>query len=137
MIVIYVSNKDAVVEFGNAPAVGDSSEVGAIASLEFYKGELEIVCLAMTEPLTHEEGETFNVQITPDRSIISYGMSMIGQAPIGRLDDYEPTGNGDGMRPVPTDWCVDLVDTCKPMIEGIYKAVHICHCVRVSLPVAA
>ena len=53
MIVIYVSNKDAVVEFGNAPAVGDSSEVGAIASLEFYKGELEIVCLAMTEPLTH------------------------------------------------------------------------------------
>lgn len=136
MLVVYLSNEKELIQWGNAPLVGDVSPVGAVASLEFYKGELETVCVALAAPITHEEDETLNVKIAPDRSIINYGWSMIGRAPTGRLMNYEPTNHETLMRPVPSDWCVDRVDTCKPLETGTYQAVHFCHCVKVDLPVA-
>ena len=139
MLVVYSNNEDTTIEWGNAPKRWSISPLGKVVSIEFYRGELETVCIALTERKTYadKESHTLDIQLAPDRSIISYGYSMIGRPPTGRLDDYEPTGNGDEMRTVPTDWCVDLIDNCKPMGDCTYKAIHVCHCVRVSLPVAA
>lgn len=138
MLIVYLSNEDNFIQSHDAPPlIGETCSLGAIASLEFYKGELETVCLALTEPKTYaDSSHTFDIQLTPDRSIIKYGWSMIGRAPTGRLMNYEPTSHETLMRPVPSDWCVDRVDTCKPLETGTYKAVHICHCVKVDQPVA-
>ena len=208
MLVVYMNGENTTVERGAAPKRWDISPLGKVVSIEFYKGELDIVCIALTnlaararetDPLVEKlasneyesispqaltlddwiklavllykeefvslhpgiaastmvtriqsllvdaaigiedtefinmltqgvkHGETFNIQLAPDRSIISYGYSPTGAAPTGRL----ATDNGQ--------WSVDLIDTCKPMVEdqGRYKAIHLCHCVRVSLPVAA
>ena len=128
MLVVYMNGENTKVEWGNAPKRWDISPLGKVVSIEFYKGELEFVCIAWTN-LTPKPKEllTLNIQIAHDRSIISYGYSPTGAAPTGRLT------TGDGQ------WSVDLIDTCKPMVEGEgrYKAIHLCHCVRVSLPVAA
>ena len=133
MLVVYMNGENTTVERGAAPKRWDISPLGKVVSIEFYKGELDIVCIALTN-LTAKptEDETFNIQLGSDRSIISYGYSQTGAAPTGRLTT-------DEMFPVPTEWSVDLIDTCKPIIEdqGHYKAIHLCHCVRVSLPVAA
>lgn len=139
MLVVYMSNEDSFIKSHDAPPlIGEICTLGAISSLEFYKGELEMICLALTEPKTYADSSshTFDIQLKPDRSIIRYGWSMIGRPPTGRLDNYEPTGEDDGMRAIPSDWCVDKVDTCKPLETGTYKAVHICHCVKVDQPVA-
>ena len=128
MLVVYMNGENTTVERGNAPKRWDISPLGKIVSIEFYKGELDIVCIALTNLAAEPtEGETFSIQIAHDRSIISYSYSPTGQAPTGRLT------TGDGQ------WSVDLIDTCKPMVEGEgrYNAIHLCHCVRVSLPVAA
>ena len=133
MFVVYLSNDGEVIQsHEQAPLVGEICTLGAIASLEFYKGELEVICLALTEPITHDDGETFYIQLKPDRSIITYGFSMIGQAPTGRLNNYEPTGDGDGMKAIPSNWCVDMIDARTPLETGTYKAIHICHCVNVG-----
>ncbi|PZV09157.1 MAG: hypothetical protein DCF22_18925 [Leptolyngbya sp.] len=137
MLIVYLSNDGEAIEWGDAPSVGDASTVGTIASLEFYKGELETVCIAFAEPVIHDDEETFNVQIAPDHSVITYGFSMIGRPPTGRLMDYEPTGDGDGMKAIPSSWYVDTVDTCTPLETGTYKAVHLCHCVNVGQLAAA
>lgn len=128
MLVVYMNGENTTVERGAAPKRWDISPLGKVVSIEFYKGELDIVCIALTNLTAKpKEGETFSIQLASDRSIISYGYSPTGQAPTGRL------ATGDGQ------WSVDLIDTCKPMVEGEgrYKAIHLCHCVRVSLPVAA
>ena len=133
MLVVYMNGENTVVERGTAPKRWDISPLGKVVALEFYKGELDIVCIALTNLAARAtEGETFNIQLAPDRSVISYGYSMTGAAPTGRLTT-------DEMFPVPTEWSVDLIDTCKPMAEdqGRFKAIHLCHCVRVSLPIAA
>ena len=128
MLVVYMNGENTTVGWGNAPKRWDISPLGKVVSIEFYKGELEFVCIAWTN-LTPKPEEllTLNIQIAHDRSIISYGYSPTGAAPTGRL------ATGDGQ------WSVDLIDTCKPMVEdqGRYKAIHLCHCVKVSLPVAA
>lgn len=128
MLVVYMNGENTTVERGNAPRRWDISPLGKVVSIEFYKGELDIVCIALTN-LTAKptEDETFNIQIAHDKSILSYSYSPTGATPTGRLT------TGDGQ------WSVDLIDTCKPMIEGEgrYNAIHLCHCVRVSLPVAA
>ena len=137
MLVVYMNGENTTVERGNAPKRWDISPLGKVVSIEFYKGELDIVCIALTNLAAKpEEGETFNIQLAHDQSILSSGYSVTGKAPAGRLFDFDPT---DEMTPVPTEWTIDLVDTCKPIIEdqGRYKAIHLCHCVRVSLPVAA
>lgn len=128
MLVVYMNGKNTTVERGAAPKRWDISPLGKVVALEFYKGELDIVCIALTNlAAKHKDDKTFNIQLAPDLSVISYGYSMTGQAPTGRLT----TSNGQ--------WSVDLIDTCYPMIEGEgrYNAIHLCHCVRVSLPIAA
>ena len=128
MLVVYMNGENTTVERGNAPKRWDISPLGKVVSIEFYKGELDIVCIALTNLTAKpKEDETFNIQLAHDRSIISYGYSPTGAAPTGRLT------TGDGQ------WSIDLIDTCKPMIEdqGRYNAIHLCHCVRVSLPVTA
>jgi len=137
MFVAYLSKAGEFIQWRDTPPmIGEICTLGAIASLEFYKGELETVCVALIEPITHTDDETFDIQLKPDRSIINYGWSMVGRPPTGRLNNYEPTGDGDGMTAIPSNWCVDMVDTCTPLETGTYKAVHICHCVNVGQPVA-
>jgi hypothetical protein len=54
MLIVYLSNEDSFIKSQNAPPlIGEICTLGAIASLEFYKGELETVCLALTEPMTY------------------------------------------------------------------------------------
>ena len=128
MLVVYMNGENTTVKRGAAPKRWDISPLGKVVSIEFYKGELDIVCIALTNLAAKpKEGETFNIQLASDRNIISYSYSPTGAAPTGRLT------TGDGQ------WSVDLIDTCKPIVEGEgrYNAIHLCHCVRVSLPVAA
>ena len=139
MLTVYFTSDSEVIKWGEAPNVGDlvPGSDQAIAAIEFYRGELENVCFARVADRTVYEDETFHVEIAPDHSIIRYGWSMECKPPTGRLINYEPTSHETLMRPVASDWCVDMIDTCKPLETGTYKAIHICHCVRVSLPVAA
>ena len=128
MLVVYMNGENTTVERGKAPKRWDISPLGKVVSIEFYKGELDIVCIALTNLAAKpKEGETFSILLAPDRSIMSYGYSPTGTTPTKRLT------TGDGQ------WSVDLIDTCKPMVEGEgrYNAIHLCHCVRVSLPIAA
>ena len=137
MLVVYMNGENTTVERGNAPKRWDISPLGKVVSIEFYKGELDIVCIALTNLAAKpKEGETFFIQLNPDKNIISYGYSANGSAPTGRVMNLIPAKDGT---PMMTNWSVDLIDTCKPMVEdqGRYKAIHLCHCVRVSLPVAA
>ena len=128
MLVVYMNGENTTVERGAAPKRWDISPLGKVVALEFYKGELDIVCIALTNLAAKpKDDKTYNIRLAPDHSVISYGYSMTGQAPTGQMT------TGDGK------WSIGLIDTCYPMIEGEgrYKAIHLCHCVRVSLPVAA
>jgi len=133
MFVAYIGKEGEFIQsHEQAPLVGEICTLGAISSVELYRGELETVCVAVCGEITHSDDETFDIQLKPDRSIINYGWSMIGRPPTGRLNNYEPTGDGDGMKATASNWRVDMVDTCTPLETGTYKAIHICHCVNVG-----
>jgi len=137
MLVIYFSADSELLQWGEAPHVGDliPGTNEAITAIEFYQGE-QTVCLALARS-THGEGEhSFDVQLNPEREIINYGWSMDAIAPSGRLINYEPTDE-TLMRAIPSRWLVDLVDHCKPLKEGSYKVIYLCHCVDVPLRLAA
>ncbi len=122
-----------------APSVGEliPGTNQPILKVEMYQGESETVCLAISNP-TYGEGEhTFHVQLNEQKNVITYGMSMIGKPPVGRLMNYETTGHPTLMRPVPSRWVVDLIETCQPVAGGSYKAVYLCYCVEAPLSIAA
>jgi hypothetical protein len=121
-----------------APSVGDliPGTDQPVGKVEFYRGDLETVCLAISRPVYGEGHHSFNVQLRPDQTIIQYGMSMEAKPPTGRLMNYETTSHPTLMRPNPSNWVVSEVETCNPVATGSYKAIHICYCVDAPLPVA-
>lgn len=118
-----------------APSVGDKipGTHQPVGKVEFYRGELETVCLAISRPTYGDGAHTFDVQLNPAHQVLGYGMSMEGKPTTGRLVNYEPTGHETLMRAVPTRWYVDQIETCKPVEAGSYKAIYLCFCVDAPL----
>ncbi|MDX2241398.1 MAG: hypothetical protein NW224_12000 [Leptolyngbyaceae cyanobacterium bins.302] len=141
MLVVYFTSNSEVIQWGEAPQVGDliPGSDQAVGHLEFYQGELHTVCFArVSDRAIYGEGtETFEVRLNAVHQIINYGWSMEGKPTTGRLVDYEPTNHETLMRAVPTRWYVDQIETCKPVEQGSYKAIYLCFCVNAPLSIAA
>jgi len=140
MLIIYFTSDSEQIQWADsAPFVGDRipGTDQTINQVEVYRGEQETVYLALGRETFGAGEHTFDVQLRPDRSILNYGWSMVGKPPVGRLMDYEQTGHDTLMRPVPTRWYVDQIETCRPVSEGSYQAIYLCFCVDAPLVAAA
>jgi len=80
---------------------------------------------------------SFYMQLSPERSVLTYGWSMEGKAPTGRLKSYSPVGEGTLMKAEPRPWIIDRTDAYSPVGAGIYTAIHLCWCSPVKVAIAA
>lgn len=147
-------NETDLVRWSEPPQVGQTIAIGSdrrwsIVAVETYQANDRAVYIA----LIHPEGAdipdrsewalqqmrewspnlSFDVQIW-QKTILGSGWSMEGVAPTGRLYNSKPTDHPTLMQRVPRPWAVDIVETYKPIGDGSYNSVHLCHCVPVSLP---
>lgn len=162
MLVVYEAIKDELreleetdlIRFSEAPQIGQTLAIGSerrwsVVDVETYTRQDKTVYVAMIHPEDAEvpdrstwavremqawsDNLSFDVQLW-QKSILGSGWSMEGIAPTGRLYGSKPTNHESLMERYARPWAIDIIETYRPMAGGSYTAVHVCHCVPVSLP---
>lgn len=153
-----LGEESELIQFGSLPKVSDLVKMGSdrlwkVVHIEpYYRADerlyLVMVSRADLPEVDHSKWTanfmrqrspnlSFDVQLSPERSILNYGWSMKGEAPTGRLLSYSPTGEETRMKAELQPWLIDHTDAYRPDGEGIYTAVHLCWCSSADVAVAA
>ena len=152
-----VGEESELIQFGSLPKLFDLVKMGSdrlweVLHIEPYHRADETLYLVMVTrqdlPLVDRAEWTasfmkqrspnlsFNIQFSPERSILQYGYSMEGKAPTGQLKSYSPMGEGTLMKAESMPWVIDRADAYSNE-AGIYTAVHLCWCSPVEEAVMA
>jgi len=152
-----VGEESELIQFGSLPKLFDLVKMGSdrlweVLHIEPYHRADETLYLVMVTrqdlPLVDRAEWTasfmkqrspnlsFNIQFSPERSILQYGYSMEGKAPTGQLKSYSPVGEGTRMKAELEPWVIDRTDAYSNE-AGIYTAVHLCWCSPVKVAIAA
>ena len=149
-----VGEESELIQFGSLPKLFDLVKMGSnrlweVIHIEPYHRADETLYLVMVtrqdSPLVDRAEWTaswmrqrspnlsFNIQFSPERSILQYGHSMEGKVPTGQLSSYSPMGEGTRMKAEPQPWMIDRTDAYSPNGSGIYTAIHLCWCSPVKV----
>ena len=152
-----VGEESELIQFGSLPKLFDLVKMGSdrlweVLHIEPYHRADETLYLVMVTrqdlPLVDRAEWTasfmkqrspnlsFNIQFSPERSILQYGYSMEGKAPTGQLKSYSPMGEGTLMKAESMPWVIDRADAYSNE-AGIYTAVHLCWCSPLKVAIAA
>jgi len=144
-----VGEESELIQFGSLPNLLDVVKMGSdrdwqVVHIEPYyrAGEkLYVVMVSRADlPLANRSEWTasfmkqrspnlsFNIQFSPERSILQYGYSMVGKAPTGQLKSYSPVGEGTRMKAELEPWMIDRTEAYSPNGAGIYAAIHLGWC---------
>jgi hypothetical protein len=144
-----LGEESELIQFGLLPQLFDLVKMGSdrlwkVAHIEPYHRADETLYLVMvsradltvadrfdwTENQMKQDypSISFNIKLSPERSILQYGWSMEGKAPTGQLKNYSPTGEGTLMKAELQPWIIDRTDAHRPDGAGIYTAIHLCWC---------
>lgn len=77
---------------------------------------------------------SFDVEVSPNMDIITYGWNMNGFPTTGRLYAGNPTDHPTQLNRVPLPWVVDLVTTHNHYGVSTYSGIHVCHCLPSPIP---
>ena len=152
-----VGEESELIQFGSLPKLFDLVKMGSdrlweVLHIEPYHCADETLYLVMVTrqdlPLVDRAEWTaswmrqrspnlsFNIQLSPERSILQYGYSMEGKAPTGQLKSYSPVGEGTLMKAESMPWVINHTDAYGNE-AGIYTAVHLCWCSPAKVAIAA
>ncbi len=152
-----VGEESELIQFGSLPKLFDLVKMGSdrlweVLHIEPYHCADETLYLVMVTrqdlPLVDRAEWTaswmrqrspnlsFNIQLSPERSILQYGYSMEGKAPTGQLKSYSPVGERTLMKAESMPWVINHTDAYSNE-AGIYTAVHLCWCLPVKVAIAA
>ena len=152
-----VGEESELIQFGSLPQLRDVVKMGSdrdwqVVHIEPYYRAGETLYVVMVSradlPLANRSEWTasfmkqrspnlsFNIQFSPERSILQYGYSMEGKAPTGQLKSYSPMGEGTLMKAESMPWVIDCADAYSNE-AGIYTAVHLCWCSPLKVAIAA
>ena len=152
-----VGEESELIQFGSLPKLFDLVKMGSdrlweVLHIEPYHCADETLYLVMVTrqdlPLVDRAEWTaswmrqrspnlsFNIQLSPERSILQYGYSMEGKAPTGQLKSYSPVGEGTLMKSESMPWVINHTDAYGNE-AGIYTAVHLCWCSPAKVAIAA
>ncbi len=139
---------ELIVTSDRPPEVGEEVDMGLplkkwqVINIEAYRSdhsEGQTVYVAAVNPCGSdrepdksewEEGPvTMHISLAKasDRPVvITYGWNFDGKAPSGRIYGYKL--DEEGIKPIPLEWIVSEVETCKPEKGSLYEAIHLCWC---------
>ncbi|WP_448603611.1 hypothetical protein [Thermoleptolyngbya sp.] len=138
---------ELIVAGDRPPEVGEEVDMGLplkkwqVINIEAYRSEGQTVYIATVTPCGSdrepdksewEEGPvTMHISLAKasDRPVvITYGWNFNGKTPSGRIYGYKLTE--EGIEPIPLEWVVCEVETCRPddKHSSLYEAIHLCWC---------
>ena len=144
-----LGEESELIQFGSLPKLLDHVQMGSdrdweVVHIEPYYRACETLYVVMVSradlPLSdlaewtasfmrqRSPNLSFDVQLSPERTLLKYGWSLEGKAPIGQLLSYSPTGEETKMQAESMPWVIDHTDTYRPAGEGIYAAIHLGWC---------
>jgi len=143
-----VGEESELIQFGSLPQLFDLIKMGSdrlwkVVYIEPYHRANEVLHLAVVSRVDLAVADrrdwtanwmrrrspnlSFNVQLSPNYSVLQYGYSMEGKAPTGQLKSYSPIGEGTLMKAELEPWVIDRTDAYSNE-AGIYTSVHLCWC---------